>query len=104
MLFSLKTFFDSHLCHAQMAKQLPQTIAIPEGVDALFDATIDVFALARMRATPLIIQEFVNNNLRGLLEARVLAQLEWSAKKPIFRLKSVYYQHQNLVSLPASHH
>jgi TetR/AcrR family transcriptional regulator, transcriptional repressor for nem operon len=77
----IKNFFDSHLNQAQMTEQLPQTITISEGVDALFGATIGVFALARMRATPFMIQEFVNNNLRGLFGAKVLIQLEWSVEK-----------------------
>jgi TetR/AcrR family transcriptional regulator, transcriptional repressor for nem operon len=77
----IKNFFDSHLTHARMVEQLPQTIAISEGVDALFGATIGVFSLARMRATPLMIQEFVNNNLRGLFGDKVLEQLEWSVTK-----------------------
>jgi TetR/AcrR family transcriptional regulator, transcriptional repressor for nem operon len=79
----IKNFFDSHLNQAQIAEQLPYAIAISEGVDALFGATIGVFALARMRATPLMIQEFVNNNLRGLFGVKVLAQLEWSIKKTV---------------------
>ncbi len=62
----IKNFFYEHLDRAQLEGQLSQTISILEGVDALFGATIGVFALARMRATPLMIQEFVNNNFRGL--------------------------------------
>jgi TetR/AcrR family transcriptional regulator, transcriptional repressor for nem operon len=56
----------SNLEFARMDGQLPQTISILEGVDALFGAMIGVFALARMKATPLMIQESVNNNFRGL--------------------------------------
>jgi TetR/AcrR family transcriptional regulator, transcriptional repressor for nem operon len=77
----IKNFFDSHLNHAQILKQLPQTITISEGIDALFGATIGVFALARIRASPFMIQEFVNNNLRGLFGTKILAQLEWSVRK-----------------------
>ncbi len=68
----IKNFFESHLKQAQMTEQLQTEIAIHQGVDALFGATIGVFALARMRATPFMIQEFVNNNLRGLFGANVL--------------------------------
>lgn len=62
----IKNFFQEHLEYAQTERQLPQTISILEGIDALFGAMIGVFALARMRATPLMIQESVNNNFRGL--------------------------------------
>jgi TetR/AcrR family transcriptional regulator, transcriptional repressor for nem operon len=62
----IRDFFNKHLELARLEGQLPQTILIVEGVDVLFAATIGVFALARMRATPVMIQEFVNNNLRGL--------------------------------------
>jgi TetR/AcrR family transcriptional regulator, transcriptional repressor for nem operon len=62
----IKNFFNKHLELARLDGQLPQTISIIEGVDVLFATTIGVFALARMRATPVMIQEFVNNNLRGL--------------------------------------
>jgi TetR/AcrR family transcriptional regulator, transcriptional repressor for nem operon len=51
--------------YARLEGHLLQTISILEGVDALFGAMIGVFALARMKATPLMIQEFVNNNFRG---------------------------------------
>jgi TetR/AcrR family transcriptional regulator, transcriptional repressor for nem operon len=59
-------FFYRHLTQAQLAGQLPPSISISEGVDVLNSAAIGVFALARTRATPLVIQEFVSNNLRGL--------------------------------------
>jgi TetR/AcrR family transcriptional regulator, transcriptional repressor for nem operon len=66
----IKDFFHKHLELARLDGQLPPTIEIVEGVDVLFAATIGVFALARMRATPVMIQEFVNNNLRGLFSKR----------------------------------
>ncbi len=66
----IKNFFYEHLDHARLDGQLPQTISILEGVDVLFGATIGVFALARMKATPLMIQEFVNNNFRGLFSTK----------------------------------
>ncbi len=53
--------------------QLIQTISIGEGVDALFGATVGIFALARMKATPLMIQEFVNNNFRSLFSTDTIA-------------------------------
>jgi TetR/AcrR family transcriptional regulator, transcriptional repressor for nem operon len=62
----IKNFFHEHLEHAQIEGQLPQTISILAGVNALFGAMIGVFALARMKATPVMIQESVNNNFRGL--------------------------------------
>jgi TetR/AcrR family transcriptional regulator, transcriptional repressor for nem operon len=76
----IKNFFYQHLEHAQAESQLPQTISVEEGVDALF-GVIGVFALARMRATPLMIQEFVNNNLRGLFTTKALTQLQRSVEK-----------------------
>jgi TetR/AcrR family transcriptional regulator, transcriptional repressor for nem operon len=62
----IKNFFHEHLEYAQTEGQLPQTISILAGVDALFGAMIGVFALARLRATPVMIQASVNNNFRGL--------------------------------------
>jgi TetR/AcrR family transcriptional regulator, transcriptional repressor for nem operon len=62
----IKSFFHQHLKLARLDGQLTQTISIQAGVDLLFSATIGVFALARMRATPVTIREFVNNNFRGL--------------------------------------
>lgn len=64
----IKNFFHEHLARARLDGHFPQTISILEGVDVLFGVTIGVFALARMKATPLIIQEFVNNNFRGLFK------------------------------------
>ena len=77
----IKNFFYQHVEHAQTESQLPQTISVEEGVDALFGSMIGVFALARMRATPLMIQEFVNNNLRGLFTTKALTQLQRSVEK-----------------------
>jgi TetR/AcrR family transcriptional regulator, transcriptional repressor for nem operon len=62
----IRDFFYENLAHAQLKGQLPQTISILEGVDALFGTMIGVFALVRMKATPSMIQESVNNNFRGL--------------------------------------
>jgi TetR/AcrR family transcriptional regulator, transcriptional repressor for nem operon len=76
----IRNFFYKHLNYAQLEGQLPKTIVITEGVDALFGAMIGVFALARMRASSLMIQEFVNNNFRGLFGAKALTQLEWSVE------------------------
>jgi TetR/AcrR family transcriptional regulator, transcriptional repressor for nem operon len=73
----IKNFFGEHLNYARLKGQLPIEIAISASVDVLFGATVGVFALARMRATPLMIREFVNNNFRGLFEADALRQLEW---------------------------
>lgn len=74
----IKKFFYEHLERARLDGQLSQTISILEGVDALFGATIGVFALARMKATPLMIQEFVNNNFRGLFSTLALVTEESS--------------------------
>jgi TetR/AcrR family transcriptional regulator, transcriptional repressor for nem operon len=66
----IRDFFHKHLELARLEGQLPQTISIVAGVDVLFATTIGVFALARMRAIPVMIQEFVDNNLRGLFIKR----------------------------------
>ncbi|MCV3216347.1 TetR/AcrR family transcriptional regulator [Plectonema radiosum NIES-515] len=66
----INKFFSEHLDRARLDGQLLETISILEGVDALFGAMIGVFALARMKATPLMIQEFVNNNFRGLFSTK----------------------------------
>ncbi len=68
----IKNFFHEHLEYARMEEQLPQTISISAGVDALFGAMIGVFALARMKATPSMIQASVNNNFRGLFKSQLL--------------------------------
>ncbi len=68
----LKDFFHHHLIQAQREEHLPPTIFVSAGVDTLFGTTIGLFALARMRATPSMIQEFVHNNLRGLFGTRYL--------------------------------
>jgi TetR/AcrR family transcriptional regulator, transcriptional repressor for nem operon len=62
----IKNFFQTHLEYAQTEGQLPPTISILAGIDALFGAMIGVFALARLRATPVMIQASINNNFRGL--------------------------------------
>jgi TetR/AcrR family transcriptional regulator, transcriptional repressor for nem operon len=62
----IKNFFQEHLEYAQTEGKLSPTISILAGVDALFGAMIGVFALARLRATPVMIQASVNNNFRGL--------------------------------------
>jgi TetR/AcrR family transcriptional regulator, transcriptional repressor for nem operon len=66
----IKNFFREHLERARQDGQLPLTISILEGVNALFATMIGVFALARMKATPLMIQESVNNNFRGLFSTK----------------------------------
>jgi TetR/AcrR family transcriptional regulator, transcriptional repressor for nem operon len=67
----IKHFFHEHLDRARLEGQLSEMISAQAGVDILFGAMIGVFALARTRATPLMIQEFVNHNLRGLFETEV---------------------------------
>jgi TetR/AcrR family transcriptional regulator, transcriptional repressor for nem operon len=65
-LIVAKTFFTNHLNYARLDDQLLPTVSISAGVDALFGTIVGLFALARTRATPIAIKEFVNNNLRGL--------------------------------------
>jgi TetR/AcrR family transcriptional repressor of nem operon len=72
----VKDFFYKHLEHAKTADRLLQEISIEAGVDALFGAAVGVFALARMRTAPLMIQEFVRNNLRGLFGTQVVKQIK----------------------------
>lgn len=62
----IKDFFAKHLNQAQREENLLLIKSISAGVDALFGAMVGLFVLARMRATPCMIQEFVHNNLRGL--------------------------------------
>lgn len=62
----IKEFFTNHLHKAQQEQDLPPTVSIAAGVDALFGTMVGLFALARMRATPVMVEEFVHNNLRGL--------------------------------------
>jgi len=62
----IKTFLESHLLIAQSKEQLQPNISVQTGVDILFGTVIGVFALARTQASPLIIQNFVDNNFRGL--------------------------------------
>jgi TetR/AcrR family transcriptional repressor of nem operon len=62
----IKEFFTSHLHQAQQEQDLLPTVSIAAGVNALFGAMVGLFALARMRATPSMVEEFVHNNLRGL--------------------------------------
>jgi TetR/AcrR family transcriptional regulator, transcriptional repressor for nem operon len=65
----IKDFFTQHLNQAQQNGNLFSMTSISTGVDALFGTMVGLFALARMRATPLMIQEFVSNNLRGLFSS-----------------------------------
>ncbi len=62
----IKEFFTAHLHQAQQEQELLPTVSIAAGVNALFGAMIGLFALARMKATPIMVEEFVHNNLRGL--------------------------------------
>jgi TetR/AcrR family transcriptional regulator, transcriptional repressor for nem operon len=65
----IKIFFTRHLTQAQHDESLLPWRSISTGVDALFGTMVGLFALARMRATPLMMQEFVHNNLRGLFSS-----------------------------------
>jgi TetR/AcrR family transcriptional regulator, transcriptional repressor for nem operon len=62
----IKEFFTNHLHQAQQEQDLLPTVSIEAGVDALFGTMVGLFALARMRVTPVMVKEFVHNNLRGL--------------------------------------
>ncbi|MFM2302638.1 MAG: hypothetical protein RLZZ135_41 [Cyanobacteriota bacterium] len=71
-LIFLKTFLDNHLNHARLKDELLPTVSISAGVDAMFGTIVGLFALARSKATPIAIEEFVNNNLRGLFITETL--------------------------------
>jgi TetR/AcrR family transcriptional regulator, transcriptional repressor for nem operon len=62
----IKRFFANNLRVAQSAGALRATVPIPDRVEALFGVNIGIFILARIRVPDSAIQEFVNNNLRGL--------------------------------------
>jgi TetR/AcrR family transcriptional repressor of nem operon len=68
----IKDFFTQHLNHAQREEDLPRAASVAAATDALFGTTVGLFALARMRATPYTIQEFVHNSLRGLFAGQLL--------------------------------
>jgi TetR/AcrR family transcriptional regulator, transcriptional repressor for nem operon len=81
----IKDFFINHLNQARLEEHLPPTMSISDGVDALFGTMVGLFALARMRATPCMIREFVNNNFRGLFGSQMLTQLDTGVRD--FQLK-----------------
>lgn len=62
----IRDFFTNHLRQAQQEQDLIPTVSVVAGVNALFGAMVGLFALARMKATPSMMEEFVHNNLRGL--------------------------------------
>jgi TetR/AcrR family transcriptional regulator, transcriptional repressor for nem operon len=68
----VKAFLTKHLNRARLDSELLETISIPAGVDAMFGTILGLFALARIRAKPETISEFVNNNLRGLVGTKTL--------------------------------
>jgi TetR/AcrR family transcriptional regulator, transcriptional repressor for nem operon len=65
-LISVRSFFTEHLNRARLDGELGQNVSISAGVDALFGTVVGLSALARIRATPVAIAEFINNNLRGV--------------------------------------
>jgi TetR/AcrR family transcriptional regulator, transcriptional repressor for nem operon len=73
----IKNFFYEHLERARVDGRLQQTLSSQDGVDALFGTMIGVFALARTKAPPLMIQEFVKNGFRGLFGAEPMPS-DWS--------------------------
>lgn len=62
----MKTFLQTHLFIVKSKEQLQPDISVQTGVNILFGAVIGVFALARTQASPLIIQNYIDNNFRGL--------------------------------------
>lgn len=86
----MKQFLDVHLTQAFLEGDLQPTISVQAGVDVLFASAIGVFALARTRATPSIVQEFVNNNFRGLFSDKALTQLRSTEKSCTPRDRSKY--------------
>ena len=70
----LRQFLDNHLTQALTDGDLQTTVSVQVGTDILFAAAIGIFALARTRATPGVIREFVNNTFRGLFNDRVINQ------------------------------
>jgi TetR/AcrR family transcriptional regulator, transcriptional repressor for nem operon len=65
-VISVRAFFTEHLDRARLDGELGNNISTSAGVDALFGTVVGLSALARIRATPLAISEFINNNLRGV--------------------------------------
>ena len=62
----MKKFLHEHLEHAWSEGQLQTELSVEEGVNALFATAIGIFALARMSTPHSTIQQFVNNNFRGV--------------------------------------
>lgn len=72
----MKAFLYQHLDRARLDNQLQPNLSTQAGVEALFGAVIGIFALARTRASASTIQDFVNNNFRGLFVLEALVQRE----------------------------
>lgn len=72
----MKTFLQTHLSITLSEEQLQPDISVQTGIDILFGAAIGVFALARTQASSLIIQNFVDNNFRGLFSNSTSARTE----------------------------
>ena len=68
----LRQFLDNHLTQALADGCLQPTVSVQVGTDILFATAIGIFALARTRAMPVVIQEFVNNTFRGLFNDKAL--------------------------------
>ncbi|MEM8807469.1 MAG: TetR/AcrR family transcriptional regulator [Cyanobacteria bacterium P01_G01_bin.38] len=74
----IKRFLSDHLTRAFSKGYLQPTVSVQSGIDVLFGAVIGIFALARTRATPSMIQAFINNTFRGLFSNQALMQIEYS--------------------------
>lgn len=71
----IKTFLQTNLSIAQSQKSLQQDVSVQAGIDILFGTVIGVFALARMQASPLVIENFVDNSFRGLFNNITLIKI-----------------------------
>jgi len=72
----LRDFFEKHLNQARLDGQLAAEISISSGIDILLGVTVGIFALARIQGTSTMIQEFADNNLRGLFGISFLSSPE----------------------------
>ncbi|MEL6352572.1 MAG: TetR/AcrR family transcriptional regulator [Cyanobacteria bacterium J06627_28] len=72
----IRQFLHDHLTQAQREGQLQSSVSVQSAADVLFAAAIAVFALARTKAAPTVIQKFVDNTFRGLLIDEAWLQFE----------------------------
>ncbi|MEL6381905.1 MAG: hypothetical protein AAFQ89_05430 [Cyanobacteria bacterium J06626_18] len=74
MLFMMPPLreLDNHLTQALAGGFLQPTVSVQVGTDILFAAAIGIFTLSLTRATPVVVQEFVNNTFRGLFDEQAI--------------------------------